>query len=100
MWAEYLQAEIDSLANFVHQAEREFRASDEAAQQQSAQHFEQKIEGNIGTVRVNSFGFLVDVTLTSQNLHRYRGKVLAERIVRAVAVAADRAARANEHTAR
>ncbi|MFB4301413.1 hypothetical protein [Actinomadura sp. NTSP31] len=100
MWAEYLQAEIDSVANFVHQAESEFRDSVEEASRRPPQHFEQEIEGGLGTVRVNGFGFLVDVTLTSQNLHSYRGKVLAERIVRAVSAAAETAARAQQNAAR
>jgi hypothetical protein len=96
MWAEQLQAEIDSIANFVHQVESEYRAAERAAQGRAAPVFEEPIKGDLGSVRVNSLGFLVDVTLTTQNLRGYRGGVLAERILRAVACAAERADRARE----
>ncbi|MCP2337345.1 hypothetical protein [Actinomadura rupiterrae] len=95
-WAEYLRAEIESLGNFVYNAEREYRNAKIEAENRVPRFFEQEIEGNIGTVRVNYFGFLVGVELTATNLRSYRGNVLADRIVRSVALAAKDAARARE----
>lgn len=99
MWAEQLQAEIDSIANFVYQAESEYRAAEFAAQGRADPIFEEPIDGDLGSVRVNSLGFLVDVTLTTQNLRGHGGGVLAERILRAVSRAADRADLARENGA-
>ncbi|MFC5187273.1 hypothetical protein [Actinomadura harenae] len=95
-WSEYLRAEIDSLENFVHESEKEFRRAAIASLRRPPQHFEESIEGNIGSVRVNSMGLLIGVTLTAENLRSYRGQILSERIVKAVSSASRKAAQARE----
>lgn len=99
-WAEHLQAEMDSLENFIHESEKEFRNAASAALRRPPQYFEEEIEGNIGRVRVNSMGLLLNVTLTADNLRSYRGQILAERIVKAVSSASRKAAQARETTTR